>query len=76
MPDEAHCRGGEPFLIGSQNDHMKVTELAFTVNPVTDLKRARAFYEGVLKLEPGGDAAWTPLGAPPTRTLRHDRRCL
>lgn len=27
---------------------MKVIEIAFTCYPVTDLKRAREFYEGVL----------------------------
>jgi hypothetical protein len=32
---------------------MKVTEIAFSVYPVTDLKRARAFYEGTLCLKPG-----------------------
>jgi predicted enzyme related to lactoylglutathione lyase len=31
---------------------MKITELAFTGYPVTDIKRARAFYEGVIKLVP------------------------
>ena len=31
---------------------MKILELAFTAYPVTDMKRAREFYEGVLKLEP------------------------
>src|SRR3984957_6902218 len=31
---------------------MKIVELAFTGYPVTDMGRARAFYEGVLKLEP------------------------
>jgi predicted enzyme related to lactoylglutathione lyase len=31
---------------------MKIIELAFTGYPVTDMERARAFYEGVLKLEP------------------------
>jgi predicted enzyme related to lactoylglutathione lyase len=31
---------------------MKILELAFTGYPVTDMGRARAFYEGVLKLEP------------------------
>jgi predicted enzyme related to lactoylglutathione lyase len=30
---------------------MKVTEIAFTVYPVTDLKRARQFYETVLGLK-------------------------
>jgi len=44
---------------------LKVTEIAFTCYPVTDMKRARAFYEGVLGLiptllvsEPGG-MQWT-----------------
>jgi predicted enzyme related to lactoylglutathione lyase len=32
---------------------MQVTEIAFSVYPVTDLKRARAFYEGRLGLKPG-----------------------
>jgi predicted enzyme related to lactoylglutathione lyase len=31
---------------------MKVTEIAFTGYPVTNLKRARQFYEGVLGLKP------------------------
>jgi len=31
---------------------MKVIEIAFTGYPVTDLKRARAFYEGTLGLTP------------------------
>ena len=31
---------------------MKVIEIAFTGTPVTDVKRARAFYEGVLELKP------------------------
>lgn len=31
---------------------MKVTEIAFTGYPVTDLKRARQFYEGTLNLQP------------------------
>lgn len=30
---------------------MKVLEIAFTVYPVTDLKRARQFYEGTLGLK-------------------------
>jgi predicted enzyme related to lactoylglutathione lyase len=29
-----------------------ITEIAFTGSPVTDMKRARAFYEGVLNLKP------------------------
>lgn len=32
---------------------MKIIELAFTVYPLTDVKRARAFYEGTLRLQPG-----------------------
>jgi catechol 2,3-dioxygenase-like lactoylglutathione lyase family enzyme len=32
---------------------MQITEIAFSVYPVTDLKRARAFYEGTLGLKPG-----------------------
>lgn len=31
---------------------MRITELAYTGTPVTDIKRARAFYEGVLGLKP------------------------
>ena len=31
---------------------MKITEIAFSAYPVTDLARARAFYEGVLGLTP------------------------
>jgi predicted enzyme related to lactoylglutathione lyase len=31
---------------------MKILEIAFTGTPVTDIARARAFYEGVLELEP------------------------
>jgi catechol 2,3-dioxygenase-like lactoylglutathione lyase family enzyme len=32
---------------------MKIKEIAFTCYPVTDIPRARAFYEGVLGLKPG-----------------------
>jgi len=32
---------------------MQVKEIAFSVYPVTDLKRARSFYEGTLGLKPG-----------------------
>jgi predicted enzyme related to lactoylglutathione lyase len=32
---------------------MQVTEIAFSVYPVTDLRRARAFYEETLGLKPG-----------------------
>lgn len=31
---------------------IKITEIAFTGYPVTDMPRARAFYEGVLGLKP------------------------
>ncbi|MGZ4967074.1 MAG: VOC family protein [Chthoniobacterales bacterium] len=34
---------------------MKATKIAFTGIPVTDMKRARAFYEGVLGLEVSGE---------------------
>jgi predicted enzyme related to lactoylglutathione lyase len=46
---------------------MKINEIAFTGYPVTDLKRARRFYEEVLKLKPAhvfGDetTAWVEYG--------------
>jgi len=31
---------------------LKVTEIAFCCYAVTDMKRARAFYEGILNLKP------------------------
>jgi predicted enzyme related to lactoylglutathione lyase len=31
---------------------MKIVEIAFTGYPMTDVKRARAFYEDILRLEP------------------------
>lgn len=34
---------------------MKATNIAFTGIPVTDVKRARAFYEGALGLRPSAD---------------------
>lgn len=34
---------------------MKIQEVAFTAYPVTDVKRAREFYEGVLGLVPSMD---------------------
>ena len=34
----------------TKGQRMKVTEIAFTVYPATDLKRARQFYEGTLGL--------------------------
>lgn len=42
---------------------MKVIEIAFSCYPVTDMERARAFYEGVLRLkltmnEKMGDTQW------------------
>src|SRR5204863_441290 len=36
---------------------MKATNIAFTGIPVTDIKRARAFYEGALGLKPAGEFA-------------------
>jgi predicted enzyme related to lactoylglutathione lyase len=38
---------------------MKATNLAFTGIPVTDMKRARAFYEGTLAIGSVGDQ-WKP----------------
>ena len=47
---------------------MKITEIAFSCYPVTDMAKARAFYEGILGLtpemsagEPGG-MEWTEYG--------------
>jgi predicted enzyme related to lactoylglutathione lyase len=40
---------------------MKAKKIAFTGIPVTDIKRARAFYEGVLKLKVSsefGEGVW------------------
>ena len=34
-----------------------ITEIAFTGTPVTDMKRARAFYEGILGLKPTMESA-------------------
>jgi len=34
-----------------------ITEIAFTGTPVTDIKRARAFYEGLLGLKPAHEGA-------------------
>ena len=39
---------------------MKITEIAFTGYPVTDMPRARAFYEGLLGLTPGMVGGPTP----------------
>jgi predicted enzyme related to lactoylglutathione lyase len=36
---------------------MKIKEIAFTGTPVTDMPRARAFYEGVLGLQPAMESA-------------------
>jgi hypothetical protein len=50
--------------VGSNSSHpMKIVEIAFTGYPVTDIQRARAFYEDVLKLEStrtfgSGDRHW------------------
>jgi predicted enzyme related to lactoylglutathione lyase len=63
--------GLDPEVVFSKVDSiairlpMKITEIAFSCYPVTDMARARAFYEGVLGLtpsmtagEPGG-MEWT-----------------
>ncbi len=34
-----------------------ITEISFTASPVTDMKRARAFYEGLLGLKPTMESA-------------------
>jgi predicted enzyme related to lactoylglutathione lyase len=42
-----------------------ITEIAFTGTPVTDIKRAREFYEGVLGLKPTMESAggmWVEYG--------------
>jgi predicted enzyme related to lactoylglutathione lyase len=44
---------------------MRATNIAFTGIPVTDMKRARAFYEGALGLKPSGEYAegvWVEYG--------------
>jgi hypothetical protein len=46
---------------------MKIVEVAFTGYPVTDMERARAFYEGILKLEPSrilANGHWIAMGRP------------
>lgn len=46
---------------------MKMRKVAFTLVPIRDTARARAFYEGVLGLEPGlqaGDGMWTEYDLP------------
>ncbi len=47
---------------------MKITQIAFSGIPVTDMKRAREFYEGVLGLQPDPEMTgemWTeyPIGS-------------
>lgn len=39
---------------------IKVTEIAFTGYPITDVPRARKFYEGVLGLKPSMAQEFTP----------------
>jgi predicted enzyme related to lactoylglutathione lyase len=39
------------MLAASRLRNMKVTEVAFTGYPVTDIARARSFYEDILQLE-------------------------
>jgi predicted enzyme related to lactoylglutathione lyase len=47
-------RRQKPFTISQKGKalKMKIMEIGFTGTPVTDIKRARAFYEGVLELKP------------------------
>ncbi len=50
---------------------MKITEIAFIGYPVTDIRRARSFYEDVLGLEPSrtfgsGDSLWVEYDIGPT----------
>src|SRR6185295_18918643 len=63
-------RGGEGGEVGRSRlidicAMIKVTEIAFTCYPVTDMARAREFYEGVLGLKPtmvvgeAGGMQWT-----------------
>jgi hypothetical protein len=35
---------------------MKITEIAFTGYPVTEIDRARAFYEGAIISDPDGNS--------------------
>ena len=51
---------------------IKVTEIAFTCYPVTDMPRARAFYEGVLGLKPTMDHDMGDRR--PLDRIRHRRR--
>ena len=47
---------------------MKAQKIAFTGIPVTDMHRARAFYEGVLGLTPSGEfggGVWVEYGVGP-----------
>ena len=46
---------------------MKITEIAFSAYPVTDLARARTFYEGVLGLiaSPTANPQWIEYGIGP-----------
>jgi predicted enzyme related to lactoylglutathione lyase len=50
-----HPLGGSNHLahqIKGKASEMKIIEIEFTGTPVTDIKRSRAFYEGVLELKP------------------------
>jgi predicted enzyme related to lactoylglutathione lyase len=47
LGSRARCKGAGRKAKGQQ---MKIIEIAFTVYPATDLKRARQFYEGTLGL--------------------------
>jgi predicted enzyme related to lactoylglutathione lyase len=50
----------DPARLGNttaNGDDKMITEVAFTGTPVTDMKRARAFYEGVLGFKPTMESA-------------------
>ena len=67
-------RGAEGGQGGQQLTNLlmlKVTEIAFTCYPVTDMARAREFYEGVLGLKPRWCSA-NPAGC--SGGIRHRRR--
>src|SRR5208283_4389431 len=50
----------DPAWLGNttaNGEDKMITEVAFTGTPVTDIKRARAFYEGILGLKPTMESA-------------------
>ena len=52
-PTERQRHSAKSKIQNSTTMSMKITDIAFTGTPVTDMKKARAFYEGVLGLVPG-----------------------